>query len=940
MTSIPDPQSKPAVIGGKYYMATPEEYEKFLQFYTNCHLIPNRPAGFTEKQHITEGPLVVDVDFRYRMDIVNRVFTPTHVDQIMQAYLDVLPELFQFDNDTEFNVYYLQRPHTTTDLHGNQTKDGMHFMFGFHINQEDSLELRKRVMPVVTQLCQELPLTNTPDDVIDLGIASKTTSWQVYGSRKPGNTPYLLHRIFKIRWSASTETLVSEEIPEPDFCPYLLKRVRILSVRNLNIPFYMHTAQWTETLQSRESDISESQEQSAAKRARLENRSDGSVFECMANSQLVFILQSHEILQEYIKSLLERWEESQKYALCDLYKYVMALSSDYYGPGSFVKWLNVGWALKVTNEQLFVVWVAFSAQSPTFRFEDVADMLARWNAAKNTGYTSASIKYWLNEENPEKYKEIHTKSANSRIRALITSGGSVDPCGDVDQARLLFDLYGDFHVCVSIRKNAWFSFKNHRWEIDEEGSQLRSKIDIIHSKFLEYEIELKLKQTAIGVTANAMLNPKDKNPEYEKLQKTIDGIQRAAKKLNETGKRKNIMVECKELFYHRKFMDKLDVNPMLFCCKNGVVDLEQKRLRPGRPDDYISISCNNNYLPELLNESTNPLVADIRSFFSNIYPIEDTREYVWDHLASVLFGDACQTFHIYWGGGSNGKTKIMELMTMAMGEYGHTVPISAICDERAKVGSVSPEIVELRGIRWGTMFEPSQRTTVEEGPFKQITGGDPLTGRHLWVGETVTFKPQVTIVVCSNYDLQFRTTDHGTWRRVRKIPHIALFTEEAPDGSKPYQVKADLDISAKFKDWVDTFVSLLVQRAFRTGGKVEFRQTIRQATVKMRQGQDMISEFVGSRIAVELPLAGGFGVTKAQITAEYTNWFKENYGGVVRKTDITNLHEHITQQFGEFCTATSAWRGIRLIRPSDPELDINQFYSSAAESETESSSRK
>ena len=479
-----------------------------------------------------------------------------------------------------------------------------------------------------------------------------------------------------------------------------------------------------------------------------------------------------------------------------------------------------------------------------------------------------------------------------------------------------------------LKKNVWYSFKNHRWEVDEEGSQLRSKIDMVHSKFLEYEIELKLKQSAIGTTANALQNPKDKNPEYEKLQKIIDGIQRAAKKLNETGKRKNIMTECKELFYHRKFLDKLDVNPMLFCCKNGVVDLERKIIRPGRPDDYLSISCNRNYLPELLDESKNgQRLSEIRAFFRNTYPIEDTREYVWDHLASVLFGEACQTFHIYWGGGSNGKTKIMEFMTMTMGEFAHTVPISAICDERAKVGSVSPEIVELRGIRWGSMFEPSQKTTVEEGPFKQITGGDPLTGRSLYIGETVTFKPQVTIVVCSNYDLQFRTTDHGTWRRVRKIPHVALFTEEEPDGSKPYQVKADFQISAKFEDWVDTFLSMLVQRAFQTGGRVEFRPTIRQATAKMRQGQDMISEFVGSRIALELPSAGGFGITKPQLTTEYTNWFKENYGGVVRKTDITNLHDHVTQQFGEFCTATSAWKGIRLIRPAEHELDINQFHS-------------
>ena len=240
------------------------------------------------------------------------------------------------------------------------------------------------------------------------------------------------------------------------------------------------------------------------------------------------------------------------------------------------------------------------------------------------------------------------------------------------------------------------------------------------------------------------------------------------------------------------------------------------------------------------------------------------------------------------------------------------------------MGSVSPEVVELRAIRWGTIFETSQRMVVEEGPFKQLTGGDPLTGRQLYIGKTITFIPQVTVVVCTNYDLQFRTTDNGTWRRNRKIPHVSTFVEGTP--TKPNQIQANLHISQRFPEWTETFLALLVQRAFQTGGKVPMRNSIRQATTKMRQGQDILAEFTSSRISMCLPGDSQFGITKAQLTAEYTNWRKENYSVNTNKIDITNLHEYITTQFGEFNIETSSWMGIKINQMR--MMDVGDFVSS------------
>ena len=115
---------------------------------------------------------------------------------------------------------------------------------------------------------------------------------------------------------------------------------------------------------------------------------------------------------------------------------------------------------------------------------------------------------------------------------------------------------------------------------------------------------------------------------------------------------------------------------------------------------------------------------------------------MWDHLASTLIGENNdQTFNIYNGCGRNGKSKLVELMSLALGEYKETVPITLITQKRNSVGSTSSEVVALKGARYAVMQEPSKGDKLNEGIMKEITGGDPLQGRALFK-DCVTFIPQ------------------------------------------------------------------------------------------------------------------------------------------------------------------------------------------------------
>ena len=66
---------------------------------------------------------------------------------------------------------------------------------------------------------------------------------------------------------------------------------------------------------------------------------------------------------------------------------------------------------------------------------------------------------------------------------------------------------------------------------------------------------------------------------------------------------------------------------------------------------------------------------------------------MWEHLASVLLGkNDNQTFNIYTGKGRNGKSKLVEFMSLILGDYKATVPITLITQKRGTIGGTSSEI--------------------------------------------------------------------------------------------------------------------------------------------------------------------------------------------------------------------------------------------------------
>ena len=207
--------------------------------------------------------------------------------------------------------------------------------------------------------------------------------------------------------------------------------------------------------------------------------------------------------------------------------------------------------------------------------------------------------------------------------------------------------------------------------------------------------------TKAQIYEKEMIEYAEEDQRREFLKKRCTLIQGIKINLKTTTFKDHIMREAAEIFYDGKFFENMDTNKYLLCFDNGVVDFKEKIFREGYPEDYITKTTKINYVP--YNESDETWCKtseEINKFMNTLFPIPDLNRYMWDHLASCLIGtNINQTFHVYHGSGSNGKSLLVDLMTATLGEYKGTVPITLVTDARGKIGGTSDEVLKLKGVR-------------------------------------------------------------------------------------------------------------------------------------------------------------------------------------------------------------------------------------------------
>ena len=119
---------------------------------------------------------------------------------------------------------------------------------------------------------------------------------------------------------------------------------------------------------------------------------------------------------------------------------------------------------------LFLSWIKFSSQSKEFRYADIDelyDLLETFDTDNADGLTSRSIMSWAKNDASNEYSMIRKETISYFIEETVKTSA------EWDLANVLYQIYKDQFICVSIKNNQWYEYKNHKWDEIDSGSTLR-----------------------------------------------------------------------------------------------------------------------------------------------------------------------------------------------------------------------------------------------------------------------------------------------------------------------------------------------------------------------------------------------------------------------------------------------------------------------------------
>jgi P4 family phage/plasmid primase-like protien len=314
-----------------------------------------------------------------------------------------------------------------------------------------------------------------------------------------------------------------------------------------------------------------------------------------------------------------------------------------------------------------------------------------------------------------------------------------------------------------------------------------------------------------------------------------------------------------------------------------VFDFRVGLLRDGNPEDMCSLSTNIPYVEN--SEMDDVDVLKLQIFLKEIFQYDDQRHYMESHLASSLLGQPHlnQVFVNYLGGGANGKSTLVELMSIVMGQYFGMVPAPLLTDSRVKIGNASPEIAELKGKRYAVINEPSKGDRINEGIMKELTGDKYLRGRQLY-HKPVTFEVTFVLVVCTNNLMKVDSNEDGTWRRMRVVDFDSIFTD-TPDENDSLQIKRNCNLD--LQSMAIPMLSFLVDKVMKTKGIVDECEMVTQATNKYKKSEDRIGKFISECL---IPSKDEF-ISKVVLSSACDEWFQMNYKYKINNTLLYEVLE-------------------------------------------------
>ncbi|MFC1799116.1 phage/plasmid primase, P4 family [Thermodesulfobacteriota bacterium] len=315
--------------------------------------------------------------------------------------------------------------------------------------------------------------------------------------------------------------------------------------------------------------------------------------------------------------------------------------------------------------------------------------------------------------------------------------------------------------------------------------------------------------------------------------------------------------------------DEFDQNPFLLGCENGVIDLKNGELRPGRPDDFVLKASPVEW--KGIDEPAPAWETALKEIFQDD---QNLIEYVGRLFGYALTGMTTENIlPIFWGQGRNGKTTIIETVSAVLGPLAAPIQSEMLLDQgRAKSSAgPSPDIMSLRGLRMAIAAETDQGRRFSTSKVKWLSGSDTLTGRYPHDKHPTEFNPTHTLFLLTNNKPAAPAHDFAFWERVHLVPFNLSFVERQPQAEN--ERPADKNLKFKLTEEKFGILAWLVRGCLAWQEKgLNPPAIVREATQEYQRDEDLLADFIEECCYVD---------KKAEATAKnlydrFSEWWEEN----------------------------------------------------------------
>ena len=865
---------KDSALSGKWSIPD-SDYKVFIDLLHDYLWVKGgSPINLIERPRKNESkPLMIDLDFHYSNQTNKiRKFEKEQISQFTKHIGETIKKFINLEEYELLRFFITMRPAPYPESKNQYVKDGIHILCpDIGLVNDNQKVIRNYVLNnnFVKTSFDGTAYTNSDEQVYDESM-TRDQGWFPYGESKPSIPPYQLSHVF-------TYDPVNNSWNEEDITQYTSRQLmELLSIR-YNIPDDDNTIN------------SESQEEyDKLLHGKPEEDTSAEVVSTLPIQDFLMLPPTEQEKSLIEKLVLDCINESR--------------ADDY------DSWMRMGWCLHNidASEDMFNLWIEFSRKSKKFSNNNVAQLKYDFFHKMRTHgdgprLTERSLHVWAKKDNFEKYKKIINDYIYEYIRQEVDGT-------HYHMAKLLKKVYKNNYVAsINNRSTDWYYYDDtmNMWRHLNQGIQLKQKISTEVAGYIA-DVQHKLSRKAADEHTS-----KD---EKEALIQEIKRFQKMQNNLYTNGFVESTMKMAETVFCDEDFTNKLNRDPYLFACKNGVLQLRVKTeekpqehviFRPGIPEDYLSFLAGYNF-PELdaINyvpyDPSNPVFKEIYDFFDKIFPNKDLRDYFLRLQSSCLEGTNKEQQYYTWEGvGGNGKSKIVELMRLTFGDYQTSLQATTLTRKRPESGAANPDIMAIKNRRFIYLQEPDDKEPLNTSRMKQFSGEDMIEARGLFKDQE-KFKVTGKLNMMCNSKPIIRTMDRGTWRRIRVIPFVSKFVaEDDPEyiAKRPNVFLRDNELDAKLLKWREPFLSLLVhiyETQYLVSGLEPTPAIVKKASEEYKESSDSYAKFQNERIREEL----GAEIKFKDIEKAYRKW-TVLLGGTVRALNSNDLLKRVNDEYGE-----------------------------------------